>query len=814
MPKIFISYRRDDSNDAAHRIYDRLVKAFGRRNVFIDVDNIKLGSNFMAEIEEFLITNCDVMLVIIGEDWLHSTDDEGNQRLFNRVDFVRHEVEIGIRHSRKIHMIPVVLNDTNMPSENELPPSIAVMAGINAAFVHRDRFESDVERLIKKIRSDTTTPRQASSFLPWVIAAVAVLALVGVLLSSVLGGGGDDPTNTPDSAAQRDPATHTVTATELISEVGVTGAETEAVQVEPPTATETNTASHTPSDTPTDTLQPSETPTHTPTETIQPSETPSPINTPIDFEAMTIAELEDYARTAVEDNDAWEPIIRDFEGVDMALVPVGCFEMGSEDAEDDEQPVATICIEEPFWIDVTEVTNMAFGGAVTSSYCQERSSEDDQPRICVNWYDAKAHCDERGGRLPTEAEWEFAARGPNNLVYPWGNDYDAGVVIGYDDPTYGSTSTAPVGSRPEGASWVGALDMAGNVWEWVSTIYDSYDDNNERMGEFSYPYDPSDGREDSNRANIPRGLRGGSWVNTAVPLRASDRNRSYPVDSYDMLGFRCARSVETGVASSDEPSGFSTDSATIAELEDYARTAVEDNDAWEPIIRDFGGVEMALVPVGCFEMGSENGYDDEQPVSTICTEEPFWMDVTEVTNVAYGGARTDSSYCLERSSEDDQPRVCVTWYDAKAHCEERGGRLPTEAEWEFAARGPNSLVYPWGNAYDAAVVIGGDDPTYGGVMTAPVGSRPAGASWVGALDMSGNVWEWVSTIYDNDEFSGAFLYPYNPSDGREDANRTNVWRVLRGGSFADAATDLRSGDRLGGDPGYELSNVGFRCARS
>jgi formylglycine-generating enzyme required for sulfatase activity len=235
--------------------------------------------------------------------------------------------------------------------------------------------------------------------------------------------------------------------------------------------------------------------------------------------------------------------------------------------------------------------------------------------------------------------------------------------------------------------------------------------------------------------------------------------------------------------------------------EQLASTPVARNAEWSSFARDFDGVTMVLVPVGCFMMGSTEGTSDEQPVEQQCFDEPFWIDRYEVTNAQYG-----STGCTDWSSEPDQPRNCVNWIDASAYCEARGARLPTEAEWEYAARGPDGLVYPWGNSYNAELVIGEDDPTYGDKTTAPVGSRAGGASWVGALDMSGNVWEWVSSIYRD--------YPYREDDGREDnANRTDL-RVLRGGSFFNSSNSLRAASRGNRNPVVGYFFIGFRCARS
>jgi formylglycine-generating enzyme required for sulfatase activity len=161
----------------------------------------------------------------------------------------------------------------------------------------------------------------------------------------------------------------------------------------------------------------------------------------------------------------WAERVRDIDGVRMALVPPGCFIMGGEDGEDDEKPPHTQCFNQPFWIDVTEVSNAVYG---SSGYF----SGDDQPRESVNWSDAQAYCEKRGGRLPTEAEWEYAARGPASLTYPWGNEFVNDNAVSSWQET--ARQTEVVGSKPGGVSWVGALDMAGNVWEWTSRLYAPY----------------------------------------------------------------------------------------------------------------------------------------------------------------------------------------------------------------------------------------------------------------------------------------------------------------------------------------------------
>lgn len=217
---------------------------------------------------------------------------------------------------------------------------------------------------------------------------------------------------------------------------------------------------------------------------------------------------------------------------------------------------------------------------------------------------------------------------------------------------------------------------------------------------------------------------------------------------------------------------------------------------WAARIRQVDGVSMALVPPGCFIMGGEEGEDDEQPAHTQCFEKPFWIDVTEVTNGAYGSPGYFAG--------DDRPRESVTWPEAKAFCEQRGARLPTEAEWEYAARGPASLAYPWGNEFVNDNAVSSWQET--ARQTEAVGSKPGGASWVGALDMAGNVWEWTSTIYAD--------YPYANDDGRENPDDTTGLRVVRGGACCSyVIADVRSAYRFPLDPATIDPNVGFRCVR-
>jgi formylglycine-generating enzyme required for sulfatase activity len=248
----------------------------------------------------------------------------------------------------------------------------------------------------------------------------------------------------------------------------------------------------------------------------------------------------------------------------MVYVPGGEFVMGSGDEEVDyalrlcqeydtncrrryfsvESPTHTVFLDS-FWIDQTEVTNNQYGkcvekGACDQAGCPEESGPEngEHPVVCVTWQQAAAYCAWAGGQLPTEAEWEYAARGTGGSRYPWGDEFDGTLLnycdinctLGKRDETVddGYVRTAPVGSYPGGASWVGALDMAGNVWEIVADWNGAYSPERQIN-----PKGPESGSR--------RVARGGSWHTSPDHVRSALRTHVGPNDSVNHAGFRCAQ---------------------------------------------------------------------------------------------------------------------------------------------------------------------------------------------------------------------------------------------------------------------------------
>jgi len=294
-----------------------------------------------------------------------------------------------------------------------------------------------------------------------------------------------------------------------------------------------------------------------------PTLTPTPIPTPV---LTTIPTPTPTSTQEPRVGDTW---VRPADGMVMAFVPAGEFEMGSDDEDVDhalqlcstyrsdckrswferERPIHTVALSS-FWIDRTEVTNAQYQQCVEMKGCElptentshtrstyyGNSSHNDYPVIYITWRQAASYCAWAGARLPTEAEWEYTARGPQRWTFPWGNEFD-GTRLSYCDANCefewadkafddSYTDTAPVGSYPGGTSWCRVLNMAGNVYEWTKDWYGGYLSEQQ-----TNPTGPSSGEYYV--------ARGGSWRVGRDGTRCTGRVGLAPDESKDDLGFRC-----------------------------------------------------------------------------------------------------------------------------------------------------------------------------------------------------------------------------------------------------------------------------------
>jgi formylglycine-generating enzyme required for sulfatase activity len=240
------------------------------------------------------------------------------------------------------------------------------------------------------------------------------------------------------------------------------------------------------------------------------------------------------------------------------------------------------------------------------------------------------------------------------------------------------------------------------------------------------------------------------------------------------------------------------------------------------IIWDLDDKEMVLIPQGQLVMGRDDGQGNEKPQHTV-TIKSFYIDRYPVTQAEYHRFVKSTEHPIPYYAVDwldpdeynwhpethtppadklDHPVVMVSWDDAQAYCAWARKRLPTEAEWERAARGRNGLRWPWGNEFERRNCNSRESSIRR--TTAVYRFSPFGDSPDGIADMVGNVWEWTASLY--------WPYPYTGQDGREGLEARG-WRVLRGGSWSNDLTLANATARLDGDFVF-FTNVGFRCAVS
>jgi len=520
MPKIFISYRRADSENTMWRINDHLEHEFDSESIFIDVDKLPAGKDFREELQKALAL-ADVVLVIIGKIWLTVTGDDGKRRLDDEGDFVRMEVEMALQRENCL-VIPVVVNGATMPNPNELPVPLRPIQYRNAVFIaESNHLKRDVKKLIQEIKKHINNDNNQYTSSPIDIDATFDLykenrdakqwyearRLADLIRSS------------PDLGDY--PVIHAILESQK-SDIDDAISSEEALQYQ----------------------REFESKRLKQYKTLR-----EYINDKKLFRTAYqsfIAKYPDYDPDPLGHfaSRAYDLLPQPFEWVP---IPAGKVTIGYGDWENGQYvvkrtqdfhiesyaiakyPVTNAQYEvfvkhpdgykNPKWWDYSDEAKQWRAGRPD----MEKSYFDggDCPRETISWYDSVAFCLWLSAMtgdnisLPTEQQWQRAAIGDTQNVYPWGDEIDE---------TYANYvgRTTPVTQYPKGASPYGVMDMSGNVLEWCLTEYES--------GDIKLT------------GNSARVLRGGSWDDNLTDVRSVDRDGDFPSNRGSLVGLRCVRS--------------------------------------------------------------------------------------------------------------------------------------------------------------------------------------------------------------------------------------------------------------------------------
>jgi len=500
---LFVSYRRDDTASFAGRLYDRLVDHYDKSSVFIDVDSCPIGVNFHDYLDES-VKQCEVMLVLMGDDWLEAMDDQGNRRLDSESDFVRIEIELALK--RGITIVPVRVGSTLMPKESDLPESIKEFPKWNGQTVDDGKFFHDnvnalisgLDSLFQRVKEKEAKQREVEEEQARQKAQRRADAI--------------DTQNALDEEHQ---------AKEQKLKRGAVNNQNEAMKDDEVSYAEKS-------------------------------------STQVNQNAIPSAKgkAEHYGNSGTTRNVMLSALILLVAAVVwigwmlyskppvpyMVAIPAGSFEMGdlSGDGRDNEKPVHTVNISKPFAMSVTEVTFAQYDAYVDSTEAQRPADEGwgrgNQPVINVSWNDAQGYIEwlnkqtEGNYRLPSEAEWEYAARAGTTTKYSWGDEIGVNNAncVGCGSQ-WDFSEAAPVGSFA--ANPFGLYDMHGNVCEMVQDIHiDNYSEA------------PDDGTAVVTGGDL-RSQRGGCWASLAWFVRGSARNSLNPDIRLNTFGFRLAQDI-------------------------------------------------------------------------------------------------------------------------------------------------------------------------------------------------------------------------------------------------------------------------------
>jgi formylglycine-generating enzyme required for sulfatase activity len=534
--KIFINYRRGDDAGFAQALFAHLTQAFAPERLFMDVDNIEPGLDFVRVLNE-QVAQCDVLISVIGKGWIDARDDAGTRRLENPDDFVRIEIESALHQDKRV--IPVLVGQAQMPRPEQLPETMKPLARRNAVRLTHERFRSDTQGLIAALQralKSVEDARQAEAARPAAETkgrslvvrvlsrpAPAIGFAFGLAVFGAIGVWAFIRQTTPVPV--------------LPTPVVVAPAPVQALAAAPASQQPSAKPAPAPSTAPAVQSKPESAP-------ILPEPAPSPA--PNASASIADAPLSRASELALKPKDTFKECTN---CPQMMVVPAGSYMMGSPATEPgrypDEGPQHTVTLARPCAVGKFALTFDEWDACAAAGGCGGYKPDDRgwgrgrRPVINVSWNDAKAYVawlaklTGKSYRLLTEAEYEYAARGGTRTAYPWGdaignNNADCnGCGSQWDDK-----QTAPVGSFA--ANGFGLYDVVGDVFEWTEDCYND-----------SYKGAPADGAAWTSGDCSRRVVRGGSWVDVPQSLRPADRYRNSTDLRDSVLGFRVGRTLVT-----------------------------------------------------------------------------------------------------------------------------------------------------------------------------------------------------------------------------------------------------------------------------
>ena len=513
MAGIFINYRRDDAPGVAGRLGDRLAKSFSRRAIFMDVDAMRPGFDFVKQLEE-QVSKCDVLLAIIGPNWSKATDEKGQRRLDSDRDYVR--IEIASALKREIPVIPVLVNGAAMPAEDDLPGDLKPLVNRHALELRHTRFDGDSAAIIDGL-SRVLPQRTKWPLIAGGAGLAAAIVVGGIFLWPMFSGSNPKPPAGDDTRKQV-----------LETRPSAEGAKSLAVK----TPVEKAASDVIPASAP---------------PVAAPGAKPNP--------ATAIA----ASAPAPADVGQGGQVFRDCANCPvMVAIPAGSGLIGSPAAESghesSEEPRRSIRFARPFAVSRDSISFAEWDSCVAEGGCDNFIPGDmgwgrgPQPLVLVSWNDAKAYVawlskkTNQTYRLLSESEWEYSARACRSAACGdwtfWFGDVINPDLANYDwRYSYAGGRKAQTPRKPQptntfGPNSFGLFNMAGNVAQWVEDCWNS------NLRDL-----PGDGSARISGDCSAHVIRGGSWNDDPVNLRSAARKYDVVSAREPNIGFRVAREL-------------------------------------------------------------------------------------------------------------------------------------------------------------------------------------------------------------------------------------------------------------------------------